>query len=666
MLTHEESHDFLAVIGIGDKNLCMPPRQNASQVPLPWTRKALLLPLLFTGIFVALGFISRARSNPHLAWTYAGLTVFLLCWQLMLLIKAGRGVRKFAWEFAAVRSHYVQAIVQLSIYAYWGWYWRNVYGEMPLILSQVAFIYILDALLTWSRGQTWRLGFGPWPIILSTNLFMWFRDDWFVFQFLMVAMGVLGKQFIRWERGGKSTHIFNPSAFGLTIVSLVLIFTGTTGNTWGEQIAITQGLPPHLYSEIFLCGLVVQYFFGVTLLTFSAAAMLSLLTLAYTKITGVYLFVDSNIPIAVFLGLHLLMTDPATTPRSSVGKVLFGSLYAGGVFWAYVLLRAFNAPEFYDKLVVVPILNLLVPALDRLTALGVAGRFGSWEQASGLRKMNLAYMAGWATLFLTMLCTGFVESPHVGATIAFWEKACEENRPQAVENLHRLLDDFNKRDLDDPSEAVLGSGNTGRLSRQEALGILCNQVATIYAQGRFVPADPAKAAHYFDKACEFGNEDGCANLTIEYFQGNLAGTPVDISRALSTLEQTGPASKNGRYCFIVGFAYDTGRGRTVDKVKARAFYEKGAEFGDLQACKNLARMQLGGEGGPPDHGAAATWLQKAADRQDGPSCLYLARMYHSGDGVPRDEQKAVALLKEASGLGIEPARMLLEHNQGSQ
>jgi len=644
----------------------MPPRKEASHGPVPWTRKALLLPLAFTGVFVALGFISRARTNSHLASTFAGVTACLLIWQLVLFLRAGRGGRRFAWEFVAVRSHYVQATVQLSIYAYWGWYWRNVYGEVTLILSQVAFLYVFDALLTWSRGQTWRLGFGPLPIIFSTNLFMWFRDDWFVFQFLMVAMGVLGKQFIGWERGGKMTHIFNPSAFGLTIVSLILIFTGTTGHTWGEQIATTQGLPPHLYTEIFLCGLVVQYFFSVTLLTFSAAAMLSVLTLAYTKMTGVYIFVDSNIPIAVFLGLHLLMTDPATTPRNSLGKILFGSLYAGGVFWAYVLLRAFNAPEFYDKLVVVPILNLLAPLLDRLTALGVAGRFGRWEQIAGPRKMNLAYMAGWVALFLTMLGTGFVEAPHVGATIAFWEKAAEENRPQAVENLRRLLDYFNGRDLDNPAEAVLGTSDNGPLKREQALGILCNQVATIYAQGKFVPADPARAAHYFEKACEFGNGDGCANLAVEYFHSNLDGTPVDIGRALSTLEQAGPASKNGRFCFIVGFACEAGRGRTLDTVKAREFYEEGAEFGNLEACKNLARMQLGGQGGPPDHAAAASWLQKAADMRDGPSCLYLARMYHTGDGVQQNEQKAVALLQEASDLGMEPARVLLQQNHRSQ
>jgi len=630
-------------------------------LPILHTRVALALPLLLTGALLALGLLaSRARMNSHLAWTYAGVATFLLCWLLVLFFRAGRNTPGFAWEFVPVRSHYIQAIMQFSIYVYWGWYWRNVYAQAPLILSQVAFVYIFDALLTWSRGRSWRLGFGPWPIIFSTNLFMWFRDDWFVFQFLMVAMGVLGKQFIRWERGGKLTHIFNPSAFGLTIVSLVLIFTGTTGNTWGEQIAITQGLPPYLYVHIFLCGLVVQYFFSVTLLTFSAAAMLSLLTLTYTKLTGVYLFVDSNIPIAVFLGLHLLMTDPATTPQSSLGKIMFGSLYAGGVFWAYMLLRAFNAPEFYDKLVVVPVLNLLTPLLDRLAAWRAAGKFGRWELLANPRKMNLVYMSGWVALFLAMLSTGFVQAPHVGATIGFWAKAAEENRPQAAENLRRLLKEFGQQNLDDPSAAAFGKGSNGSLTREQVLGRLCNQVATIYAEGRFVPPDPARAAHYFEKASEFGNLEGCANLAIEYFRTNLGGVQVDIGRALSTLEQASATAQDGRIDNLVGFACETGRGRPLDQAKARQFFEKGAALGEVAACKNLARMQLAGEGGPSDHAAAALWLQKAADAQDGPSCLSLARLYHTGDGVPHDEQKAIMLLKKARDLGMEPARLLLQ------
>jgi TPR repeat protein len=630
------------------------------------TRTALAFPLVLTGLFLALGFFSRARTNSHLAWTFIGVAAFLLCWQCVLFLSSARRASVLTWEFVPVRSHYVQALVQFSVYLYWGWYWREVYAEAPLILSQVVFLYIFDALLTWLRGQTWRLGFGPWPIVFSTNLFMWFRDDWFAFQFLMVAMGVLGKQFVRWKREGKLTHIFNPSALALTIVSLVLIFTGTSGYTWGEQIATTQGRPPHLYMEIFLCGLVVQYFFSVTLLTFSAAAAIGLLSLIYTKMTGVYLFFDSNIPIAVFLGLHLLMTDPATTPRRNLGKIMFGALYGAGVFGAVFVLNAIGAPGFYDKLVVVPILNLLTPALDRVAAWGVAAAFGRWEDTVGPRKMNLAYMAGWLALFLAMLATGFVEGPHPGKTIGFWEKAAEENRPQAVKNLRFLLNEFTSREMDYPAEAV-GMGDHGAMSQEQALGILCNQVASIYAEGRFVPADPAKAAHYFDRACELGNTEGCAHLAVAYFSTNLAGTQVDIGRALSKLEQSAAASNDGRICCLIGYAYSTGRGLAPNKAKARQFYEKGAALGVFEAWKTLAHMQLVGEGGATDHAAAAFWLQKAADARDGPSCLTLARLYHNGDGVPRDEQKAVALLERACALGIEPACLLLQESrkQGS-
>lgn len=627
------------------------------------TRKALLLPLAFTGAFIALGCLSPARTNSHLAWTFIGVSLFLLSWQLVLLLRARKAGAGLIWEFYPVRSHYVQALVQLSVYVYWGWYWRNVYAEAPLILSQVAFLYAFDALLTWSRGRPWRLGFGPWPIVFSTNLFMWFRDDWFVFQFLMVALGVFGKQFILWQRDGKKTHIFNPSAFALTTVSLVLIFTSTSGITWGEAIATTQGRPPHLYMEIFLSGLIVQYFFSVTLLTFSAAAALGLISLLYTKTTGVYMFFDSNIPIAVFLGLHLLMTDPATTPRSSLGKIIFGSLYGTGVFVAALLLEAFKAPEFYDKLVVVPLLNLIAPALDHVASWGTAAAFGRWERSVGPRKANLAFMGGWIAVFLAMLSTGFVEGPHPGKTIGFWAKAAEENRPRAVERLNYLLARFAEKDLDGPADGTFGVTENGRMSRDQALGIMCDQVASIYAQGKLVPSNPAMAAHYFEKGCEFGNTDACAHLAVEYFHTNLAGTKVDISRALTTLERSDTLSKDGRISSLIAFAYDTGRGVPIDKTKARQFYEKGAALGELAAWKSLARMQIAGEGGPVDHAAAAMWLQKAADVQDGQSCLYLARLYHNGDGVSKDEQRAQSLLKKACDLGIEPACLLLRQTQ---
>ena len=116
----------------------MNPRSKSNS-PASSKRPALALTLGLTGVFLVLGFCSHARTNPHLAWTFAGVSACLLCWQWVLFQRSRSKSPGLAWEFVAVRSHYVQALVQLSIYAYWGWYWRNVYGEMPLILPKSCF-----------------------------------------------------------------------------------------------------------------------------------------------------------------------------------------------------------------------------------------------------------------------------------------------------------------------------------------------------------------------------------------------------------------------------------------------------------------------------------------------------------------------------------------------
>ena len=71
-------------------------------------------------------------------------------------------------------------------------------------------------------------------------------------------------------------------------------------------------------------------YISITLITGSAAAVLFGLSALYAALTGVPYFLDSEIPAAVFLGLHLLITDPSTSPRTSLGKTLFGVLYGFG------------------------------------------------------------------------------------------------------------------------------------------------------------------------------------------------------------------------------------------------------------------------------------------------------------------------------------------------
>ena len=189
------------------------------------------------------------------------------------------------------------------MFAYWGYYWRPVYDYAWLLVAQLVFAYAFDMLLAWSRRDTYVLGFGPFPIIFSTNLFLWFRDDWYYLQFVMIAVGFLGKEFVRWRpRWPAGPHLQPVCLLVGRCSRSVLIGTSTTELTWGQEIASTLTLAPHIYLFLFLIGLVVMYFFSITLIAGSAAVVLFGVSALYSAVTGVPYFIDSEIPTAVFLG----------------------------------------------------------------------------------------------------------------------------------------------------------------------------------------------------------------------------------------------------------------------------------------------------------------------------------------------------------------------------
>jgi len=287
-----------------------------------------------------------------------------------------------------------------------------VYNFAGFILAQLIFAYAFDALLTWSRRDTYTLGFGPFPIIFSINLFLWFKPDWFFLQFLLVVVGFTAKELIRWNKEGRRTHIFNPSSFPLTLFSIVLILTGTTHLTSGPKIALTQFNPPHMYLLIFLVSLPAQVLWGVGSMTLSAVVTAYTFGLLHLAVTGTDFFFGSYIPVAVFLGMHLLVTDPSTSPRTELGRIIFGMLYGLSVIALYALLGHAGTPTFYDKLLAVPILNLMIQAIDRAARSKALRRLDPAALVRGPtpRRLNFAYVSVWTVVFVIMqLQTGTVQ-----------------------------------------------------------------------------------------------------------------------------------------------------------------------------------------------------------------------------------------------------------------
>ncbi len=464
------------------------------------------VPLALTLGLGLLSLVPRVSGNTVLERSFQGAALALLVWQVVLFLTLRRAGEARSLRVVLRPEHYLQAVVQLVVFGYWGYYWRPVYDHAWLIVGQLVFAYAFDMLLAWSRRDTYVLGFGPFPIIFSTNLFLWFRDDWFSLQFLMIGVGFLGKEFVRWQRDGRRTHIFNPSAFSLGLFSLVLIVTGTTDMTWGREIATTLTLAPHIYLFLFAIGLVVMYFFKITLVAGSAAIVLFGSSALYAAATGVPYFIDSEVPAAVFLGLHLLVTDPSTSPRTGLGKAMFGAVYGFGVFGLYALLGLVGAPAFYDKLLCVPLLNLSVQWIDRVARrvqdIPAVARWGEWAPA----RSNLAQMAVWVVFFLSMAALGKTDGTHPGDALPFWEQACADDRRNACEHLLQI--------------ETLFCGDNAAWA--------CNELGVHYREGTKVAADPPLAWYFFVRACELSYQPGCFNL-LEPARGT-AGYPGGLVR----------------------------------------------------------------------------------------------------------------------------------------
>ncbi len=476
--------------------------------------RVLLLPILFTSGLAGLVLLAPVRQNPKLQWAFLAAAAALGAWNAALLFWSRRRGRMLKLEVVLRKQHYLQACAQGSVLLYWGLYWPQVYASAHLILGQLIFAYAFDMLLGWTRRDTYTLGFAQFPVVFSINLFLWFKPDWFYLQFIMVAVGLAAKDLLRWNKDGRRVHIFNPSSFPLAVFSLVLLATGASNLTWGQNIASTQFYPPHMYLVLFLIGLPGQFFFGVTSMTMSAVVATYAFGLLYSAMTGIYFFYDSYIPISVFLGMHLLFNDPSTSPRTELGRIIYGALYGLSTVVLYQLLGSRGMPTFYDKLLQVPLLNLSIQGIDRFARSRWLHAFDPSALGRSLasHRRNLAYISIWALVFVGISAAQGVGDSHPGQWLPFWRQACQDGRAYACPYL---------------ADLQLGFCNQGS-------GWACNEaglmdIALARSGEDLRRLDPSSAAGPFRIGCELGFQTACRNsILLARGLGTFATAPPTL------------------------------------------------------------------------------------------------------------------------------------------
>lgn len=288
-------------------------------------------------------------------------------------------------------THALPAVLQVTLFAYWSLYWSAVVAHVPVVLAQLAFAYAVDVLLAWTRRRPYQPSLGPIPIVLSANLFVWFPPEQALLGFVVVAVALASKA---WLRAG-DRHIFNPSVLGIAVVGVLCVILPDTFRY--HDISHDFDRPPQMALVILVLALIPQVRLNTTPVAVGAAvAMIGTMVLVGT-LTGYHGGPSPWWP-PWLLAITLLAGDPATIPSGSLPRLLFG-VFLGIAF--YVVSRGMLVAigtDFYAKILPIPLANLLVP---------VFARVGHQLTAHGpllLRTAGAhAYVAVWVSLSALML-----------------------------------------------------------------------------------------------------------------------------------------------------------------------------------------------------------------------------------------------------------------------
>ncbi len=583
--------------------------------------------------------LPRVYENSKLFYSIAISSVLFFLWFVFLtvLINKRKGPVLFKLDFR--KNHYIQFLVQIALVAFFAFSWPPLVKQLPLIGIQFLFGYMLEMLFYSSLLKRYHLGFGPLPVIISINFFIWFKDDWFYYQMLLIALALLGKQIFYKHIDGKKIPVFNPSILSLAFFSVILIVTEKTAEwTWATSLA-SELYHPYNYLIVFVLGLVVQFYFKTTLVTFASVLSLYLLNQIYFAATGSYWFIDSNIPPAVFLGVHLLITDPSTSPKSNLGKVVFGLIYGSSIFVLFGILNFNNQPTLYDKILQVPLMNLMVIPLEKIFKAKV---FIKISQSKSIWNSNIFHMSLWISFFCFCYGTGFLGTSHPGKNIGLWEKNCEENKPNGCKTLFQIS---HKYCLEDNGDYC------------NRMGVALKKYSNYKeADNKYKPI-----LFYFEQACELGTVSGCLNFLNEYAFGNFSTKWNSAATAvLKKLENTPDNLEKEKINYVIASAYYNGKGVKKDSQKASFYFKKACDQNFIPACGKLGHMYFSGDISPTNLAEAVRLFTKACSMGDAPSCYFLGMMYYEGKGLPEDKARAGFLIDKSCKLGLGEACQFLE------
>jgi TPR repeat protein len=246
-----------------------------------------------------------------------------------------------------------------------------------------------------------------------------------------------------------------------------------------------------------------------------------------------------------------------------------------------------------------------------------------------------------------------VETPRANELYAraakLYDSACNQETFDACQELGDLYEN-GKGVSRDPSKAtaldqrieehkfqVCNSGNSQ----------VCRELIRDYESKRFGTPDDTKEAMVYAKACELGDQRGCALAGLLYSRG--VNLPRDYAKA-ATFYAKGCDVGDGLSCIELGGFYKLGEGVRQSADRAEEYYVKSCDLGLPDGCADAGFLFAEGRYKPLDFPKALGFWVRACDSSSALGCWGLGAMYRDGKGVQTNIPTAKSYFSKACSL----------------
>ncbi|HEY6632010.1 MAG TPA: tetratricopeptide repeat protein [Rhizobiaceae bacterium] len=213
-------------------------------------------------------------------------------------------------------------------------------------------------------------------------------------------------------------------------------------------------------------------------------------------------------------------------------------------------------------------------------------------------------------------------------------------------------------------KSQVANGDAEALKQLEAMAesspLAMATLGDMYSHGEGVPADPAKAAQYYESALAKGDKAVRTRLGLLYRDG--AGLPANPSRALELLSGAAQEGDNWAMFHLAQGHLRSRFGSASRPAEGIKMLEQAMAAGNPQAAPALANLYMWGNGGVRrDPKRAVALLEEAADKGNAVAARNLIAIYRDGRGklIAKDPKRAAALLDKYAAL-FDPASLATE------